>query len=78
MKEEKKGGPTVERKRKMSYFLSFTGGEGGSPVCKAGDRGLVSSLTLRDSSGQENRENRVLGGGIFMGGRNEKWIKNNK
>ena len=53
MKEEKKGGPTVKRKRKISYFLSFTGGEGGSPVREAGDRGLVSSLTLRDSSGQE-------------------------
>ena len=53
MKEEKKGGPTVKRKRKISHFLSFTGVEGGSPVHKAGDRGLVSSLTLRDSSGQE-------------------------
>ena len=53
VKEEKKGDPTVKRKRKISNFLSFTGGEGGSPVRKAGDRGLVSSLTLRDSSGQE-------------------------
>ena len=50
MKEEKKEVPRLNGKEfKLFSFLL----PGGSPVRAAGDRGLVSSLTRRDSSGQE-------------------------
>ena len=53
MKEEKKEVPRLNGKEFKLFSFLLPGGEGGSPVRAAGDRGLVSSLTRRDSSGQE-------------------------
>ena len=50
-------------REELLIFLSFTGGEGKSPVWWTGDRGLVSSLTQRDSSGRGEGGERVLEGG---------------
>ena len=52
MKEEKKEVPRLKGKE-FKFFPFFYRGGGVSPVRAAGDRGLVSSLTQRDSSGQE-------------------------
>ena len=53
MKEEKREVPRLKGKENKLFPFFHRGGRGGSPVRKAGDRGLVSSLTQRDSSGQE-------------------------
>ena len=72
MKGRKRGGPSVKGKGILSFFLSYTGGERGSPVRTAGDRGLVSSLTQRDSSGQEKGKIGSEGGDFYGGGEERK------
>ena len=66
-----KGGPTVKRKRKISYFLSFTGGEGGLQSVRLGTGGWFRPLPLGT---RQARKKGKWGpkGGIFMGGRKEK------
>ena len=53
MKEEKKEVPRLKGEELKLFPFLLPRGTGGSPVRTAGDRGLVSSLTQRDSSGQE-------------------------
>ena len=73
---EKEEVPRLKGKE-LKFFPFLHRGGGGSPVRTAGDRGLVSSLTQRDSSGQEKGK---IGseGGDFYGGEREKEKVNKK
>ena len=56
------------KKKELRFFPSLLpGGRGSLQSVGLGTGGLVSSLTQRDSSGQEKGENRVLKGGILRG-----------
>ena len=55
-KEEKGGGPSVKGKEFLVISFLLPGGRGILQSGRTGDRGLVSSLTQRDSSGREKGE----------------------
>ena len=56
MGREKCWGPRGYEEKTFNIFLFFPGGRGGLKLGGAGDGGLVSSLTPRDSSGKGKRE----------------------
>ena len=71
-KEEKSGSPSVIWKGVLRFSFLLPGGRGSLQSGGTGDRGLVSSLTKRDSSGREEGEERVLKGGDLGGGGEKK------
>ena len=55
--------PRLKGKEFKVFSFLLPGGRGSLQSGGTGDRGLVSSLTQRDSSGREKGGNRVLKGG---------------
>ena len=65
-KRRRVGAPRLIGKEFSIFSFLFPRGRGGLQSGGTGDRGLVSSLTLRDSSGREEGE-RVLRRGVKEG-----------
>ena len=74
-REEKCWGPRGWEEKSLEFFLSFPGGGGCLQSGRAGEGGLVSSLTRRDSSGQGKRGG-ALGVDDVAGGRKENYVWN--
>ena len=72
------GVPRLIGKEFIKFSFLLPGGRGSLQSGRTGDRELVSSLTQRDSSGQEEGEEGVLKGGIFLGGGERRKEKVNK